>query len=345
MSRTRKNKIFTLPRLIIYALILMLAVFGLWMLLRAAIVKGVTAGIQDAEHQGYQIGHGGLSITGFPLKISAHSDDISIRAPTSSGNDPSKNWAITLDQLTAKSATLTPLSWAVTHSGTARIDMRSPVGERYMFDIDPAHANVNARMGIGGTLKTAHFDVGTIRLTPLVGSQPALIGLATADADLTTIDTEAHIVFNTRNVVLSDKTMGVLKQVMGTNLENLNVKAVIHDWPMLEKQGAEYWQNKDGHFTISQANVKWGQVDIASDMDFSFVNGTPEGILNLRIKNPLELIKNLANSGAINMTPVMISQLSRLLDELEVDENGRTELELSFKNHQIKYGFLPLGSY
>lgn len=345
MSRTRNKKFFTLPRLIIWALLAMLVTFGLWLFLRGAIVKGMTTGIQNAEAQGYQIGHGGLSVTGFPFTVSANSNAVSVRAPTSQFNDPSKNWAITLDQLTAESATFTPLSWAVHHKGTARVDMRSSAGHRYMFDIAPANINADARMGIGGTLKTAHMDMGPSRLSPLVGNPPAIVEIGGVKANLTTNDTQAVISFDANDLVVSEDVLGLLKPITGTQLNTFNFDAIVYNWPLLEKQGVDVWQRKGGHITVSQASLMWGKFDIVCDLEIQFRDGVPEGSLNLNIRNPVDLIQGLADSGAIKLNPIMSTQISRLVDELEVDENGRTGLELSFKNHQIKYGFLPIGTY
>ncbi|HHI88814.1 MAG TPA: DUF2125 domain-containing protein, partial [Hellea balneolensis] len=94
MSKTKstKKRLLTIPRLIILGLILFLGLMGLWFFLRDTLVRGLVQGIETLEAEGYQIGHGGLSVSGFPFSLSAQTQNISIKAPTGPTEDPGKNW-------------------------------------------------------------------------------------------------------------------------------------------------------------------------------------------------------------------------------------------------------------
>lgn len=343
MNHNHKKKFFRPARLIIWALIAMVSLFGLWLFMRAAIVKGMTVGIQKAEVQGYQIGHGGLDISGFPFKVIAHSNAVSVRAPTSTHNDSNKNWAITLDQITAESATLTPLSWAVNHRGTARVDMRSPLGARYMFDIAPAKINTDMSMGIGGTLKSAHIDMAPTRINSLLGSSLPVLSLGHARADLSTLETQAHVTVTANDIVVSDRGLGILKSVLGQNLERIELEAIIYDWPVLEKQGAEYWRKNGGRIDAQSWALQWGKIDVTGDFDIVFKDNIPTGLLHLRIKDIGPLLETLTQNGLID--PTLARQAQMLMNALQTDEDGRTKIELTLRNNQLKYGFLTLARF
>lgn len=340
MARVPKKGFFTFSRLIFLICIGLVCVVGLWLFLRSAIVKGTAETIQNMESKGYQITHGGLSVTGFPFNAIANSSDISVHAPRGTLGDMTKNWAIKLDQITAKSATFTPLSWMVKHRGTARVDMRNLTGQHYVFNIDPANININTRQKLGGALKSAHFDMDVARIKPLLNTVPSVVGLEHAQADLAVNGHDAQITMNARDLDIVDQTLGPLGVVLGPKLEHIELNARVQNWAMFEQYGAQYWQQNGGRFRAQYWHIKWGQIDIAGDFDIGFKDGSPDGIFHANVKNIGPLVDSLGRAGILG--PVETAQARLLLGVLQPDAEGRTELELIIRDHKIKMGPITL---
>ncbi|PHR61627.1 MAG: hypothetical protein COA43_02535 [Robiginitomaculum sp.] len=343
MSKTVKKKFITAPRILIFVGFCFAVLFTVWLLLRSAIIKGVSTQIKIAESQGYLVNHEGLSITGFPFQIIAKSQEISVRAPTSPLNDPAKNWAITLDDLTVNSATLTPLSWQIDHNGSARIDMRAPTGQRYMFDIEPARIHTKTSLKLGGTLKSAFISLDKTRINTLVGTPPPLLGLAHTDLDIKVVGTIAHIEFNAHDLVFTDQALGLLHAILGQKITQIKVQANVHNWGILEKQGFASWQDSHAKLHVEHWEIKWGDIDFTGDLDIVFKDGAPDGILHIQLKDIKPLLGKLKDAGMINGT--IQSQAKLLLGAIDENENGRKEIELVLRNGQLKMGPIALFTF
>lgn len=340
MSDVRKNGFFTMSRLIFLICIGLACIAGLWFFLRSAIIKSTAQTIQNMESEGYQITHGGLSVTGFPFSAIANSSDISVQAPRGSLQDITKNWSIKFDQVAAKSATLTPLSWTVKHRGTSRVDMRDPTGQHYVFNVEPANINMSTHQALGGALKSAHFDMDAARIKPLLNTVPSVLGLEHAQADLVVNGRDAHITVKARDLDIVDQTLGPLGAILGPKLAHIELDTRVQNWGILEQYGAEYWQQNGGRFRAQYWHIKWGQLDIVGDFDIGFEDGSPHGIFHANIKDIVPLVKSLNRAGILSLAEAAQAQL--LLGVLQPDAEGRSELELVIRDHKIKMGPITL---
>ena len=341
MHKTKKRFI-TWPRLVILALIGLLAVMGLWLVVRNALVKGLVQGVQSMERDGYQIEHGGLSVSGFPFSISASSQNISIKAPSGTPSDPSKNWAIKAEQVELKTATLTPLSWDIHHGGKIRVDMRGPRGERYMFDANPANVEARIQASIKGHLKSAQIDVGHTELDALIGTPPFVSKLQAFGAKLTVHGNMGELEAHTKGILLSPKTPDLVDKALGRKISTLDLTVKIDQWRGLERQGVQMWMKGDGHIKASTWHLVWGEADIVGDFDFVFKNSFPDGTIHIRIKHADSLIDKFADSGLI---PSKDSQkIKGFLSLIEPGKDGRQLIELTIRDGILRYGFIPLGN-
>ena len=343
MSKTKKTKlkrrIFTPLRLFILLLIAVVLIMGVWLGLRTAIVKGMTIGMRNMEAEGYQIAHGGLSVSGFPLSINAASRDIAIQAPAGDADDLSKNWSVKLSDLDFGTATVTPLSWQLRHRGTMRVDMRGAGGERYMFDIAPAKVDARGAITFKGKLKSAQIDIGKTTLSPLVGTPPIILGAQDAHIDVKVSGSNAHLDINAHDVVLSDKAMGLMDEILGTHLSEVSLTMTIKNWADLEENGPESWMENGGGFTSDDWIIHWGKVDFVGDFDVHFKNGLPEGIIHVSIKGAPELLDTIIASGYLSQ----FEQQARMFaSSLKIGEDGRSLLNFPIRNGVMKYGFIEI---
>ncbi len=335
-----KNKIITWPRLIILALLLMLLLMGAWIFLRNTLVKGLISNIANLESQGYEIGHGGLTVEGFPLSLRAASRDISVRAPISNMPDPAKNWSVKMDKVSVQSATITPLSWDISHSGQMRIDMRGQDGERYMFDIAPADIEARAIITTRGTLKSARFDMGRTQLDSLVGTPPIISKIGYLDGEIKVADTVARAALHAEDLRLSPKIPSMLDTILGRKLALVKLNANIDNWPLLEANGGDAWIAANGRISSEHWAILWGNADMTGSFDLTFKNEKPEGTIQIRIKNPKPLIDKIAAAGLI--PEKYAGTINTLIALKETEDDGRKAVNLTIKGGTVKMGFITL---
>lgn len=344
MSQTKKTKlkrrIFTPIRLFILLLILMVLIMGVWLGLRTAIVKGITIGIRNMEAEGYQIAHGGLNVSGFPLSVNAASSDISVQAPAGAADDLSKNWSVKLSDFNFGTATITPLSWQFRHRGDMRVDMRGAGGERYMFDITPAKVDARGAINLKGNLKSAQIDIGKTTLSPVVGTPPIVLGAKDAHMDVKINGANARLNINVHDIILSDLGMDQIEHVLGQMFSEFSLTMTVNNWADLETNGPETWMKNEGKLSSDSWALHWGKVDLTGDFDIHFENGLPNGLLNIRIKDLPQLIDAIDQMGMVDEESIRYART--FAKGYKPEEDGRIALPLPIRDGWITFLSQPV---
>ena len=335
-----KKKLITIPRIIILLLIVFLAIAGSWLGLRSLVASSMTNSIAELEQEGYEIGHGGLSVSGFPFVVDARTQNVSIAAPSSFEVDPSKNWTIKMDEVDVYTSTFTPLSWSALHSGEMRVDMRGLDGERYMFDVSPAEISADIAYSLSGAIKHFHANINRSRINSLVGSEPPVLALGGMRADLNVKAGQGQFDVLVKDVVLTEKYLGVAYNVLGKELSRVSINTGIENWQMLEMGDTAAWLDSPSRIKCDDWQVLWGDADFVGDFDIGFVNGLPDGVVRFRVKNSTQLLGKLINADLIP-GPTLV-QLGAYLNGLEADADGRKQIEITIRNGVVKYGFVTL---
>jgi len=342
MARAKQKRI-TIPRLIILALLILVMIMGAWLGIRTLLVNALVGSIKTLETEGYEIGHSGLIMAGFPFTVIASSADISVRAPTSVLPDPAKNWSVKTNRLELRSLTISPLSWDLQHSGNLRIDMRGPQGERYMFDIAPANIDASTAMSMKGQLKSAKLEIGRAQIDALIGTPPIITMLDSLHADIKVSANTAILSLRSNNIRLSPKIPGPLDNVLGRKLELAELNATLENWILLEQGGGQNWIDNGGRVRANHWAALWGPLDMVGDFDIGFKNGLPEGVINIRIKKPKSLIDRLSAAGLIEESQTR--QAKGFLSLIETSDDNRKPIQITIKNGVVKYGFIPLYTF
>ncbi|MBL4854628.1 MAG: DUF2125 domain-containing protein [Robiginitomaculum sp.] len=335
-----KKKLITIPRLIILALLILVMIMGAWLGIRTLLVNALVGNIKALEIEGYEVGHGGLTMAGFPFTVIASSTNISVRAPSSVLPDPVKNWSIKADRLKLRSPTISPLSWDLQHSGNLRIDMRGPQGERYMFDIAPANIDARAAVSMKGSLKSATFTMSRAQIDALIGTPPVVTMLDNLSAEIKVSANTAKLSLHSNDIRLSPKIPGPLDNILGRKLELVELNADLENWSQLEQGGAQNWIENGGRVRADHWAMLWGPADMVGDFDISFKNGLPEGVINIRIKKPGSLIDTITDTGLIEKKQAR--QAKGFLSLIETGEDNRKSIQITIKDGIVKYGFVPL---
>jgi len=339
-TKPKTRKLVTVPRLVILCLLILVLIMGAWIYVRGAVVKSFVGSIANLESQNYQIGHDGLSISGFPFSVTAETNNVRIRAPISDKPDPTKNWSVKSDNLYMYSATLTPLSWNLEHRGQMRIDMRGRSGERYMFDIMPAAFDGRVVYSMAGTLKSARIDIGRGQLDSLIGTPPIISQFGEIGAEVNVLNNTGQISMSATDIRLSPKIPSMLDNILGRKLALVELDVNIENWARLETQGAEPWIAANSRIKSEHWTVRWGRADIIGDFDITFKNGLPEGTVHMHIKRPEPLLQKLIDNKLI---PGQYAGMAKTLIALQkTEDDGRKSIEITIKDGVVKTGFIPI---
>ena len=334
------KKLFSIPGLITLFLILGVAYIGLWMALRSTVVSGVTNMITELERDGYRVEHGGLSIDGFPFSIDARSPNVIIRTTPDSAAASMGNWSVDANDIDLYAPTLTPLSWTISHRGQMRVDMRVKEGDRYMFDVSPANIDVDVTYSLSGKLKKLHTDISRIQLNPLLGAEPAVLGLAGLRADMDVKKGTGMIDFLAKDIVMSQQALDVVYGVLGQNISRLALKGEIENWSLIELEGMDAWLQSPAKIKSEDWQLLWGDADIVGSFAIGFENNLPEGVVRFRVKNVNALMDHLIDMNLIDGS--FSEQINGLIASIEPDEDGRQSIEITIRDGVVKYGFFTL---
>ncbi len=328
-----KSKLFTLPRLIIFLLVIMVAIMCMWLGLRALLVNKIVSNIKQYQAQGYQINHGGLSITGFPFNIETNSRNVSVGAPNGQ--------SIKLGQLDLHTSIFKPLTWSFRHQGNMRIDVRGKMGERYLFDAIPARLSADAAIGFSGQLQSANFHINTpIQFQSLVGTPLPIRSIKQLNARFNAAQTTGAVNISSQEIVLSTQVQNIILQTFGGKIEYINMESKITNWPVLQNQGTQIWQSIGGKIVSDAFNIKWGDLDVIGDFHIQFKNNLPDGTVRFQIKDAGLMLDRLMNKGIVPKN--FSTQIKLLLATLKTDKNNRKELIITINNGVVKYGFFTL---
>lgn len=334
------KRIFSIPGLLVLVLILVIVYLSLWMFLRSTVVSGVTYYITELESEGYRVEHGGLSIKGFPFSIDAHSPNITIKSTPNSQVTTMGNWSIDTADVDLYSSTLTPLSWSIDHRGEIGVDMRINDGPRFMFDVSPANIDADIVYSLSGELKSLHTNISRAQLNPLLGAEPAVLGLAGMRADMDVKGGAGFVDFLAKDIVMSQQALGVAHRVLGQSISRLALKGEIENWSLIEAEGLDTWLQSPAKLISDDWQLLWGNADIVGSFNVGFKNKLPEGVLRFRVKNVEALMQSLIEMNLIDAS--FVGQLKPVVDSLEIDEDSRKSIEITIRDGVVKYGFFTL---
>lgn len=333
-------KLVTVPRVLIFCLLILVLIMGAWVYVRNSMVKGLMANIANLENQNYQIGHDGLHVSGFPFSVIAQTSDVSIQAPISATPDPTKNWSVKSDSLRMYSSPLTPLSWNFEHRGQMRIDMRGYEGERYTFDVTPATVDGRAAYSMAGALQSARIDIAHAQLDSLVGTPPVISRFDKIGADIKVSNNTGRIFMSATDIRLSPKIPSMLDNILGRKLALVELSANIENWELLETKGDAAWVAANSRIKSEHWALRWGRADLIGGFDITFKNGLPEGVIQIRFKKTEPLLEKLIDN---NLIPEQYAGAAKTLVALQKpNSDGRKSIEITIKDGVVKTGFIPI---
>lgn len=316
------------------SIILIMTVFVLfcayWAVGRSLMVKGVSAKIEEMQSSGYKVVHKGLSIGGFPLKFRARLAEPDIASPRSDD----KPWSIKAKDLRMEALTINPLKWSAVHRGEARIDLRGPKGERWLFDARPFNIDMNIRAGLDGEVKAFELNGTQFKTQAVIGTLPPIVAIDDVRLNAAPQGEDMRYELAIGNIFLEKEALKDFQKIFGPRIESLNGHALTIGPSSLNDEVIESWK-KSGRIIGDDWTLNWGGTTFLGGFDLTTSETGLTGTVRVELDDIGDLISRLESANIFSSSQARNAILAAIL--LPVNPNGRQEITLT-----IRDGYLTL---
>ena len=296
-----------------------------WATGRSMMLNNLTQSIQTLEAQGYDVEHKGLSAGGFPILFRSSLNEPGVVSPRSID----KPWSIKADKIVMQASTFNPLHWSATHRGEARIDLRGPKGERWLFDARPFSVNLDTRAKFGGDIKSVKADISRLKVQAVIGTLPPIVGLDQGQIDIKPHagDLRHHISLD--SIFLEKDTLTKWQTALGPKIESFYAVILAKGLTSLNQDDRKAWA-KSGRYVGESWSLSWNDNIFTGDFDLTQTPSGLDGSLRAEIENLPDIIDQFAKAGMF--TPQQVSALRIGSRFLPVNDNGRQDITFNFKD-------------
>ena len=310
------------------ALFVLLCVY--WALGRNVMINTVSSKISELQSEGYKVIHKGMSVGGFPFKFRAGLAEADIASPRSL----EKPWSIKADDWRMEALTLNPLKWTGSHRGDARIDIRGPKGERWLFDARPFNIDVTARTRLNGDLKTINLIGTKLKTQAVIGTLPPVIAIDDAQFNIAPAAGNMRYELNLQNIFLEKETLKNFQTIFGPRIDSLNGSALAIGLSSLDEQDIENW-TQTGQLVSEGWDMSWGGTHLQGSFDLVLADTGANGVIRIEVEELGNLISRLEQAGVFSTSQARNATLASVL--LPVNQSGHKEITITLRD-----GFLTL---
>ena len=310
------------------ALFVLICVY--WAIGRNVMIKTIGTHINQMQSEGYKVVHKGLSVGGFPLKFRAGLAAPDIASPRSI----EKPWSIKADDVRLEALVFKPLKWTGTHRGEARIDMRGPKGERWLFDARPLNIDLTARAGFDGEIKSVELSGSKLKTQAVIGTLPPLVAIDEVRLFIAPNDADMRYILDLKNIYLEKDTLKNFQKIFGPRIESLDGSALAIGLTSLEQSIVQAWQ-QNGQIISEGWTMSWGGTILQGGFNLTQSEAGLSGIIRIEIDDGNRLISQLSEAGIFSARQARNAKLAAAL--LPTGQSGRQEIALTLKD-----GYLTL---
>lgn len=322
MSRVKKTVI------ILTALFVLLCAY--WAVGRNVMVNTISSKINEMQNEGYKVVHKGLSVGGFPFKFRASLSGPDIASPRSLD----KPWSIKADDWRIEALSINPLKWKGSHRGDARIDMRGPKGERWLFDARPFNVEITAHAGFNGNLKSFDMSGTKLKTQAVIGTLPPIVAIDKAQLDVKPTASDMRYEFYLENIFLEKDTFKEFQKILSPRIESLKGSALAIGLTSLSNDALKNWK-QSGQIISENWNMSWGGMHFQGSFDLTLSSVGTSGLIRIEVDDIGNLISRLQDADIFSAGQARNASLAAAL--LPVTQNGRQEITLTLRD-----GFLTL---
>ena len=301
-----------------------------WAVGRNVMIDYIEARTKTLQSEGYSVVHKGLSVGGFPVKFRA-----SFAAPDmTSPRELEKPWSIKADALRVEALTLNPLYWRGTHRGDARLDLRGPKGERWLFDVRPFNIDFTAKLGFDGQLKSFDAIGSKLNTQAVIGTLPPIVAIEEANMSAHPEDGSMRYALSLQNVFLEKNALKGFQAIFGPRIESLSGTILAEGLTGLDALPVEKWA-ETGRLKGDDWVIKWGDTVFNGRADLTSLETGLSGVIHLDVDDINILLDRFEAANVFTARQTRNAKLASML--LPVNEQGRQEITLTLRD-----GYLTL---
>jgi len=296
-----------------------------WAAGRSVMLKNLTGELKSLETEGYNIDHKGLSAGGFPFQFRTSLVDPGLVSPRAI----SKPWSIKADKLVMQASAFNPMRWMVAHHGEARIDLRGPKGERWLFDVRPFSVDLDVRAKISGELKAMNAKISRAQVQAVIGTMPPIVGLDAGQIDIRPQYGDMKHNISLTNIFLEKDSLAKWQTAFGPKIESFDAVILAKGLTSFAQADRIEW-DKSGNWVSEYWTLRWNENIFTGDFDMTLTESGFDGSLRAEVKNLPLIIDQF--SKADMFTPQQAAALKIGTNFLPTTEAGTQEITFNIRD-------------
>lgn len=278
--------------------------------------------------------HKGVGLSGFPFAYA-----LRIGEPNIASTQTQSPWSFRGENLYLKARPWSPMRWNFRHIDEARIDIRGPRKQRYLFDVTPLKIEGDVALSLSGGIKSLVASGRQITPRDVIGSTPPVNSIENIDINLLDIGSDAQLTLVAQDIFLVAEGLTELQSVLGPRIERISVDIIARDLNTID---AVDWAVFETNGTMQGDNfqLKWNALQLNGR--FTLQN-SPEGLsgmVTVSIENEKDLLNAFEAAGLI--TKNQKSQILLAMTFAPRGESGQREITFNIADNAIMFLGQPL---
>jgi len=296
-----------------------------WAAGRSQMLKSLMQEFQSLEVQGYNVDHKGFSAGGFPFHFRSTLNEPNLVSPRSL----SKPWSIKADKLVMQASAFNPLSWTTKHRGKARIDLRGPKGERWLFDVRPFSVDIDTRAKVNGDLKSIKAKIRRPQIQAVIGTLPPIVGLDQGQIDIKSQGRDNRYNISLTNIFLEKDTLAKWQTAFGPKIDSFDA--------IILAQGQTSLNHKSEQLIGEKWSLTWNGNLFTGDFNLTPNSSGFDGALRAEVENLPQIIDQLSKAGIFS--PKQANSVKVGARFLQTNERGTQDITFNFRDgHLVLFG-------
>ena len=220
-----------------------------------------------------------------------------------------------------------PLFWTLNHRGEARIDLRGPKGERWLFDVRPFSVNIDIKTKLSGDIKLIRANIRRPQIQAVIGTLPPIVGMDQGQIDIKYHGGDSRYDISMTNVFLEKDTLAKWQTAFGPKIDSFDA--------IILAQGQISLSDKAELLIGERWSLTWNGNVFTGDFNLTPMASGFDGTLRAEVENLPQIIEQFSQAGIF--TPQQANAVKIGAKFLQTNERGTQEITLN-----IRDGYLVL---
>lgn len=277
-------------------LVLLAAYTAYWIYASGEIRKWARDWIAEQEMAGYEIEHGPIRVSGYPLRFTLDARDPDITAPLAEGG-----WQARFSRLSASAMPWNFEHWIVTLGGPLTLAAQAG-GEPALYEASAEQARLSINASGNGTQRIG-IELDGFAIDALQGPVPAVTGLSRF-ALTGRIDADNRLTARVEAFEMAfapDLFEPRFAGTFGRTAQSFRFEGAVTQWDALAREGdAGAWSAAGGRLMIAGVGLEWGPATLGGTGELGLdPQLRPNGRLSVVISDPDSLVEAMVAAGLV----------------------------------------------